>query len=115
LVDLDRTPLVSARAPTGPGEIAGAGGMKQATKLGRRAQACGWALEAVYWRAADETEGCALRLVKLPMRAVATWKRVAGRAGEKTGWAADLAYAWREDVARTPTKLTHTQLEGLIK
>jgi len=107
-------PLVPARPPYGPHEIAGAGGGKQATKLGRGAVALGWAVDAWYWQAADGSEGCAIRLAKPPLRAVALWSRPAGMAGQKTGWKAGAAYAWRTDVARFPTKLTHTDLERLI-
>lgn len=108
-------PQVPARSPMGPGEIAGAGGRKQATKLGRQALAAGWLIEALYWRAADGTEGCALRLARdLGLRMVLTWKRPAGHAGETVGWASDVAYAWREGV--TPaTKIGHSEAEKLLE
>jgi hypothetical protein len=107
-------PRVPARPPYGPHEIAGAGGGKQGTKLGRGALALGWQVEALYWQAADGSEGCAVRLAKPPLRAVALWSRPAELAGQKTGWKAGAAYAWRTDVARFPTKVTHTDLERLI-
>lgn len=106
-------PEVSARPPAGPGEFASYGG-KQAAGLGRKAAGSGWDVRALYWRAGTGVEGCAVRLARGPLRAVATWKRAAGRLGEKSGWAADVAYAWRIDVERFPTEVTHTQLEGLI-
>lgn len=109
-------PQVPARAPQGPHELAGGGGGKQATKLGRNATGLGWRADALYWRAVDGTEGCGVWLVKGPLRAVATWKRKPGQAGGLTGWVVDVAYAWRTDIdGRFPTKLTHTELEGLIK
>ncbi len=94
-------------------EFAGYGG-KQARGLGRAATAAGWRVNAVYWRAADGAEGCAVQLAKGPLRAAATWKRKAGHPNPKTGWSTDVAYAWRVDVERFPTKLTHTDLERLI-
>lgn len=103
-------PLVPARAPQGPQEVAGGQG-KQAVGLGRRATALGWLAEAAYWRAHDGTEGCAVRLAKGPLRAVATWQRKAGA----KGWTTDIAYAWRTDADAVPTKLTLTQLEGIIE
>lgn len=107
-------PLVPARPPCGPHEFAGYQG-RQAVGLGRKAVAAGWEVEARYWRAADRSEGCAVRLRKGPLRAVATWKRKADNRNPKSGWATDDAYAWRIDVQRFPTKLSHTDLEGLIQ
>lgn len=107
-------PRVPARPPQGPHEMAGAGGGRQASKLGRRAVALGWQVEALYWQAADGSEGCAVRFAKLPLRAVALWSRPAELAGQKSGWKAGAAYAWRTDVERFPTKVTHTDLERLI-
>ena len=112
--DVAPPPLVPARAPRAPHEFAGGDGKKQATKLGRGAVALGWSAEPWYWKDGFGNEGCAVRLRRGPLRAVATWKRKAEHAGELTGWAADVAYAWRTDVDRFPMKLTHTQLEGLI-
>lgn len=108
-------PRVPARPPQGPHEFAGAGGGKQGSKLGRAAVALGWRVEPWYWRAGDGSEGCAVRLAKGVLRAVALWSRPADLAGQKTGWKAGAAYAWRTDVARFPTKLTHTDLERLIR
>lgn len=106
-------PMVPARSPMGPGEIAGGGGKKQATKLGRQAIDAGWLVEAVYWRAADGTEGCALRLAGPgQMRAVATWARDGGKAGTLAGWSADIAYAWRP--GEMPAKINHTALADLL-
>jgi len=108
-------PLVPARLPWGPAEYAGGDGNKQATKLGRAAAERGWMAQPAYWRSATGDEGCAVQLAKGPLRAVATWKRPVADFGKLTGWKVDCAYAWRVDVARIPTKLTHTELEGLIK
>lgn len=106
-------PQVPARAPRDGSEIAGYQG-KQGVGLGRRATALGWAAAARYWRSGEGVEGCAVQLARGTLRAVATWSRKAGNVGAKAGWAVDVAYAWRTDVERIPTKLTHTQLEGLI-
>lgn len=106
-------PEVPARPPQGPGEFAGYAG-KQAVGLGRAAMDKGWELSPWYWRAGDGSEGCAVRLAKGPLRAVATWKRAAGKQGSKSGWSSDVAYAWRTDVDRFPSEVTLTQLEGLI-
>lgn len=108
-------PQVVARSPQRPAELAGGDGAKQGTKLGRHAAALGWNVNALYWRAFDGTEGCGIWLSKDELRAVATWKRPAGSVGKLTGWASDLAYAWRADVERFPTRMTVTDLEGLIK
>lgn len=106
-------PEVRPREPHHAGEIAGYRG-RQAVGLGRRAVELGWEASPWYWRAGTGAEGCAVRLRKDAMRAVATWGRTRGNIGKKSGWAADVAYAWRTDVGRMPTKITHTQLEGLI-
>lgn len=106
-------PVIAARPPSSADEYAGYRG-KQAVGLGRLATAAGWTVEPAYWRAHDETEGCAVRLSKGPLRAVATWTRPAGRRGSRTGWAVDVAYAWRTDVQRFPMKITHTELGKLI-
>lgn len=106
-------PQVPARPPIEPTEFAGTQG-RQARGLGRKALAAGWDVSPWYWRAFDGAEGCAVRLARGPLRAVATWKRAPGHLGEKSGWAADVAYGWRTDVSGFPTKLTVTQLEGLI-
>lgn len=111
---IDTRPRVPARPPQGPREIAGAGGGKQASKLGRAAGARGWSVSALYWQGADGTEGCGVWLAKAECRAVALWSRAVADAGKTTGWKADIAYAWRTDVAGFPTKLTHTDLERLI-
>lgn len=108
-------PLIPARPPYGPAEFAGGDGNKQATKLGRGATALGWLAEPWYWRSGYGDEGCATRLAKGPLRAVALWRRAAADIGKLTGWKAEYAYAWRTDIDRGPTKLTHTELEGLIK
>lgn len=104
-------PLVPARAPQGPGELAGYGG-RQAIGLGRKAAAAGWAVSAHYWMAHDGTEGCAVKLARDDLFAVATWSRKPGKAGSKSGWEAQDAYGVRRGDA--PVKLTHTQLEGVI-
>lgn len=102
-------PRVPARAPLNRGEFA-----TRAVRLGRIAMANGWDLSPWYWMAGDGAEGCAVKLAKLPLRAVVTWERKSGHAGTLTGWTADVAFAWRQDVARVPMKVTHTTLEGLI-
>lgn len=112
--DAVRPPIVPARPPCGPHEIAGYQG-RQAVGLGRKATALAWDVEAWYWLAGDRSEGCAVRLRKGPLRAVATWTRKAGNKNPRSGWAVDVAYAWRIDVERPATKLTHTDLEGLIR
>jgi hypothetical protein len=104
-------PRVPARAPRGPHELAGYGG-RQAVGLGRQAVAAGWKVEAHYWQAHDGSEGCAVRMTRGDLYAVALWKRKPGKAGTKSGWEADDAYGVRRGDA--PVKLTHTQLEGVI-
>lgn len=109
-------PLVPARAPRDASEYATSNRGISAAKLGRRATALGWRVEAIYWKAWDGSEGCALRLTKEPMRAVALWSRPAEQAGNLTGWKAEYAYGWRSDITdRFPTKLTLTDLERLIQ
>jgi hypothetical protein len=107
-------PQVPARPPLSPGEFAGGSGNKQATKLGRHAIAGEWSVVPLYWRAHDGAEGCGVWLARDDLRALATWKRPPGGVGKLTGWAADLAYAWRTGAGRAPTKLNHTDLERLI-
>lgn len=110
-----RTPQVPARPPLRPEEIAGGGKNAQATKLGRIAMAADWSVSALYWRDAGGVEGCGVWLAKEPLRALALWKRAAGQVGAVSGWLVDIAYAWRTDAERMPTKLTHTDLGRLIK
>ena len=105
-------PRVLARPPLNLGEYAHYRG--QAVGLGCKAMAAGWDVSPWYWMAHDGTEGCAVRLAKGPMRAVATWKRPAGMLGSSKGWAVDVAYAWRVDVDRVPMKVTYTRLGELI-
>jgi hypothetical protein len=107
-------PQVPARPPYGPAEFAGGRGNKQGVKLGRHAIAAGWDVRPLYWRSGHGVEGCGLWLAKAALRGIATWKRPPGHLGDTTGWAADIAYAWRTDVERFPTKLNHTDLERLI-
>lgn len=108
-------PIVPARPPLTAAEYATSNRGMSAAKLGRKAAALGWAVAPAYWVGFDHSEGCALRLAKPPLRAVALWRRPAADAGKLTGWKTDVAYAWRTDVARFPTKLTHTDLERLIQ
>lgn len=106
-------PQVLARPVAGPGEIAGYQG-RQAVGLGRRAVAAGWQVAAYYARSHDGGEMCAVKLAKPPLRAVATWTRKPGQVGKLSGWSADVAYAWREDVERVPMKINHTDLERIM-
>lgn len=108
------SPQVVARAPQGPSEIAGAGSKKQATKLGRAAVAAGWQVESAYWRAGDGTEGCALRLARGDVRAVALWQRKPGNVGSLVGWSAAEAYVWRLGVPGFPTKIAHAEVDDLL-
>jgi len=108
-------PLVPARLPRGPAEYATSNRGMSAAKLGRKAVALGWLVEPAYWREHDGKEGCAVRLARGELRAVALWSRPAGAAGTLAGWETGYAYAWRADATdRFPTKLTITALEGLI-
>lgn len=107
-------PQVPARPPTSAGEFAGYQG-KQAMGLGRKAIDLGWRVVPLYWRAGDGTEGCGAWLSRDDLRAFATWKRKPGNLGAKSGWGADIAYAWRVGAKAVPSKITHTQLEGIIE
>jgi len=107
-------PQVAARPPSGPSEVACYQG-KQMAGLGRRAIEHGWTARALYWRSATGVEGCGVWLAKNELRAVATWKRKAGSVGKTGGWETDTAHAWRADAGRFPSKLNHTDLEGLIE
>jgi len=104
-------PRVPARPPLNHGEFARGQG-RQALGLGRRAIEAGWDVSPWYWLAGDGTEGCAVKLAKDDLRAVATWQRPPGMLGSSKGWAADVAYAWR--VGSMPVKVTHTRLGELI-
>lgn len=106
-------PRIPARAPRNVSEIA-AGQGRQAVGLGRKAIAAGWLVEASYALAGDGTEMSAVKLARGPLRGVAVWRRAPGMLGSKTGWASDVAYAWRTDVGRIPTKMTITDFEGLV-
>ncbi|MDQ8047031.1 MAG: hypothetical protein AAGC46_19275 [Solirubrobacteraceae bacterium] len=112
VVRLTPVPQVTARPPRSEGEFASHRG--QAAGLGRTAAAKGWAVEALYWRAADGAEGCAVRLARGSARAVATWKRKPGHLGEPRGWESDIAYVWMEGSGTFPTKLTTTALGEMI-
>lgn len=104
-------PQVPARHPAGPGEFASYQG-KQAAGLGRAASQRGWAVAAYYWRAGDGTEGCAVKLRREDLRAVATWKRKPGSIGKLSGWEADNAYGWR--LGTLPVVISHTMLLEMI-
>lgn len=106
-------PQVPAREPQHAGEFAH-GGRGQAARLGRVAVERGWEVQPWYWRSGVGAEGCAVRLRKDVLRAVACWGRPAGNVGSKSGWVVDVAYAWRTDVGRMPTKVTMTELEALL-
>lgn len=107
-------PLIPARPPQSPLELAGYQG-KQAIGLGRRAVAAGWQVGAAYWKAHDGTEGCAVTLAypAQGLRAVATWKRPAAKAGTMSGWGADVAYAWRQ--GEMPAQCNITDLEAIFQ
>jgi len=104
-------PRIPARAPRGPGEIAGYGG-RQAVGLGKKAAAAGWRVAAYYAMRHDGEEFCAVKMARDDLFAVATWTRKPGNQGTKGGWGADIAYGVRRGDA--PIKMTHTQLEGVI-
>lgn len=104
-------PLIPARAPQGPSELAGYQG-RQAMGLGRAAIEAGWRVAAFYWLAGDCTEGCAVKLQRDDLRAVATWRRAAGSIGKTSGWSADVAYGWR--VGTIPAKVNHTDLKSFL-
>lgn len=108
-----RPPMVPARPPYGAQEIAGYA-RKQAVGLGIRAVAGGWHPNPLYWRSADGIEGCGVWLQRDDLRALATWKRPSAKAGTKSGWATDIAYAWRIGSGQFPTKMTHTELDELL-
>lgn len=101
-------PVVPARPPHAPGETA-----PRAVRLGKLAVGMGWQRPRLeYWRAADDGEGCGLKLARGELRAVATWKRDPGQRDKTTGWSADIAYAWRN--GNMPVPVTHTVLERLL-
>jgi hypothetical protein len=104
-------PLIPARVPLSAAEYAGFRG-KQAVGLGRKAIDRGWSVTPLYWMAGSGAEGCGVWILRNDLRALATWDRAAGLAGGKSGWRADIAYAWR--TGAIPTKLTHTDLEAII-
>lgn len=101
-------PLVTARPPYGPDEIAG--GTGQALFIGRKARAAGFDVEPVYYRGGDGTHYCALRLRRGRGRAVATWKREA--AGKS--WATDAVYAWADGEPDSLRKINVTTLSEMI-
>ena len=108
-------PLIPARAPRGPAEFAVSERGMGAAKLGRHAVAAGWQAEPWYWQTHDRAEGCAVRLRKGPLRAVALWSRKADDVGKLTGWKAEYAYAWRTDMPeRFPVKINITDLERFL-
>jgi hypothetical protein len=104
-------PLIPARWPAGPHELAGYQG-RQAVGMGKRAVAAGWMVQARYWQAHDGTEGCAVSMRTDDLYAVATWKRAAGKAGTTSGWGADIAYGVKRGTM--PIKMTHTELERVF-
>lgn len=104
-------PLIAPRAPRGASELASYRG-RQAVGLGRTAVAAGWSVAAFYWLCGDHSEGCAVKLRRDDLRAVATWRRAAGSIGKTSGWSADVAYGWR--VGRMPIKVSHTDLESFL-
>lgn len=104
-------PQVPARPPLGGAEVASYRG-RQALGLGGAAAAAGWRADAFYARAADGAELSAVKLARDDLRAVATWRRAAGKQGSKSGWSADVAYGWR--LGTMPAKITHTFLEEFV-
>jgi hypothetical protein len=108
-------PRVPARAPTCAAEFATSNRGMSAAKLGRHAVAAGWLAEPWYWQEHDGKEGCAVKLARGPLRAVALWSRPAAKAGGAAGWATEYAYAWRTDFPdRFPVKITITDLERFL-
>lgn len=105
-------PLVRARRPQSLAEIAGYQG-RQALGIGRAATSAGWHVAGMYAMAGDGREISALTMHHGDMRAAATWLRAAGLAGTKSGWSADVAYAWR--TGEMPRKVTHTDIEAIFK
>jgi hypothetical protein len=109
-------PIVPARSPRGQTEFATSKRGISAAKLGAKAVGLGWTAEPYYWVTGAGAEGCAVKLAKGPLRAVAIWSRKAENVGTLTGWKTEYAYAWRTDVeGRFPTKMSITELEGLIR
>ena len=107
-------PVIPARAPLGPAEYAVSNRGMSAAKLGRHAIAAGWSVQPWYWREHDGREGCAVRLARSALRAVALWSRPAGSAGTTSGWKAEYAYAWRTDAEGVPVKINITDLERFL-
>lgn len=107
-------PRVPARPPSGPAEYATSNRGLSAARLGRYAVGLGWLAEPWYWQEHSGAEGCAVKLARSDLRAVAVWSRSAADAGGAAGWKAGYAYAWRAGANRIPTKLTITDLERLI-
>lgn len=113
LEQIARPPRVVARPPLIAGEFAGYGG-RQAVGMGRKAMDARFEVVPLYWMAHDGREGCGIWMSRRNIRAVATWKRVAGQQGSAKGWGADVGYAWRTDEQRIPTKVSHTELERIF-
>lgn len=111
---IDVRPRVPARPPRSKAEFAGTNG-KQAVGLGSAAVKRGFQVSPLYWQAGDGAEGCAVKGHRPGFAFVATWIRPAGKSGDTAGWRADVAYGWDPADSRAPTKMTHTDLEGLIK
>lgn len=101
-------PLIPARPPIGPQEIAS--GRGQALSVGSAARRAGWRVFPSYAMAHDGTETCLLSFARGDWRAVATWERPPG--GE---WGTDIAYGWVRGRPGTLTRLGIRALTSVLK
>lgn len=105
-------PMVTARPPQMPAELAGYQG-RQAVGIGRLAIAAGMDVAPYYWRSGDGVHGCAVKGYRPALAFVATWKKPNGG----KGWAFDIAYVWNPSDRKTgPLKLGGIgELEELLR
>lgn len=108
VVEAPPPPLVRARPPAGPQEIAD--GRGQAMYVGRLARARGWLVYPTYYQAHDGSEVSLLSMRRDDLRAVASWQRPRGGA-----WSSDVAYGWRHEMPGTMTKLGVRRLVEHLK
>lgn len=101
-------PLVAARPPQGPDEMAGGNG--QAVSTGKLARRHGWQVWPTYFMAFDGSECCLLSMSHGPLRAIASWQRKPG-----DSWAAETGYGWSVDLPGSMTRLSVTRLRAVIK